>query len=204
MTQPRGTFTYNNYELLLHGLSYGVTNNLQVSLTVLSPIANDIPFFGIGSVKWRLRASERVYLALQGSLTYLHEFTGDPIDAFSVGAGIYASICLRDDCSSLLSGSLNYQLAVSDDTTDRVHFLIYGGSVVHRVSRHVKLLVEITSAAGESGSSGLDNISGFLLSYGVRFFTGNLAGDIGFIKPVGDTNDTLLLGLPFISVSYRW
>ena len=40
MTQPKGTLTYNNYELLLHGVTYGITDNLQVSATVLSPISS--------------------------------------------------------------------------------------------------------------------------------------------------------------------
>jgi hypothetical protein len=61
-----------------------------------------------------------------------------------------------------------------------------------------------SSAAGQSGSSGLDNISGFLLSYEVRFYTGSLACDVGFINPVGDSDDSLLLGIPFVSISYRW
>jgi hypothetical protein len=147
-----------------------VTDNLQLTLTVLSPIARDIPFLGIASVKWRAQAAKLAYFALQGSLTYVHDFDStDPTSAFSVGAGAYASICLREDCSSLLSLSVNYQLAVADGSSGHVHLLIYGGSIVHRVSTHVKLLVEIASAAGQSGSSGLDNISGFLLSYGVRF-----------------------------------
>ena len=32
-----GSLTYNNYELLLHGLSYGITDSVQASVTVLSP-----------------------------------------------------------------------------------------------------------------------------------------------------------------------
>ena len=46
MTQPAGTLTYNNYELLLHGITYGLTDRVQLSATVLSPITKDMPFFG--------------------------------------------------------------------------------------------------------------------------------------------------------------
>ncbi len=206
MTQPRGSFTYNNYELLLHGLTYGVTDNLQVSLTVLSPITKDIPFVGIAAVKWRFQAADRLHLALQGSLLYATDLSsGNSGSVFSFGAGAYASICLRDDCSSLLTATLNYQLGWSDQGTGDAHIFLYGGSVIHRVSEHVKLLVEVTSAAAQAGSSSTENIPGFLLTYGVRFFTGSLAGDIAFVKPVGDTGDDgLLLGIPFVSISYRW
>ena len=64
----------------------------------------------------------------------------------------------------------------------------------------------MTSAAGSIGSGNLDNISGFLGSYGVRFYTRNLASDIAFVKPITSNGGTggFLLGLPFINVSYRW
>ena len=79
--------------------------------------------------------------------------------------------------------------------------------MVHRVGRHVKLLGEVTSAAGGVGSTGdLDNIEGVLVGYGVRFHTDAIAADVGFLKPIatdGSTGD-FLLGLPFASVSYRW
>ena len=87
------------------------------------------------------------------------------------------------------------------------HMVIYGGSIVHRVGRHVKLLGEVTSAAGGAGgSSDLENIDGVLVGYGVRFHTDAIAADVGFLKPVtgGADDDDFLVGLPFVSVSYRW
>ncbi len=86
--------------------------------------------------------------------------------------------------------------------------VVYGGSIVHRVGRHVKLLGEVTSAAGgTTGASGdLENLEGVLVGYGVRFHTNSIAADVGFLKPVATdgSDDDLLLGLPFASVSYRW
>src|SRR5882672_7642314 len=162
MTQPAGTATYNNYELVLHGVSYGVTNNLQASITVLSPIVKDMPFVGFVSLKGHIPVGARLHLALQGSAGYGH-FAADATDAslYSIGAGAFASVCLRDDCSSLLSGSGTYQLALND-SGDRGHFVVYGGSIVHRVTTHLKLLGEVTSAAGGSSAGGLDNIPGVL------------------------------------------
>jgi hypothetical protein len=78
--------------------------------------------------------------------------------------------------------------------------------VVHRVGRHLKLLGEITSATGRAPGGSFDNLGGALVSYGVRFHNEDIAGDIGFIKPVSSDGDggDFLLGLPFVSVSYRW
>ena len=216
MTQPAHSLTYNNYELLLHGLSYGITDRLQASVTVLAPIVEQMPFVGVASVKYRVLATPRFHLALQGSATMVSVsfHTSDAPDgsntsnssAYLFGAGAFASTCLRDDCSSLASVNVTYQFARSGDTDGTAHALVYGGSLVHRVAPHTKLLGEITSMAASDGSArGFDNVSGALLSYGVRLHTANIASDIGFMKPIfSDVNDPFVLGLPFINVSYRW
>jgi hypothetical protein len=210
MTQPAGSLTYNNYELVLHGLTYGISDNVQLSATALSPITRDMPFFGTAALKLHQAAGERLHLALQTSASYGHVF-GESADLVTLGAGGLASFCLRADCSSLLTAAATYQLLVdaSGDpgSAGTAHLLIYGASVVHRVGRHVKLLGEVTSATVRGPDDHFDNAPGVLVSYGVRFHGDSLAGDIGFMKPLsteGEVNDALLLGLPFISVSYRW
>jgi hypothetical protein len=210
MTQPAGSLTYNNYELLLHGLTYGVTDHLQTSLTVLSPIVKEMPLFAAGSVKWQFLSTPRFHLALQGSASVVHVST-DSLDtgsatAYMVGAGAFASVCLRDDCSSLASVNATYQLALAGAGDDTAHLVVYGGSIVHRISPHFKLLGEVTSLAarGSSNGSRFDNAPGALVSYGVRFHTATIASDVGFMKPVFGDDDAFLLGLPFINVSYRW
>jgi len=67
MTQPAGSATYNNYELLLHGFTYGVTDRVQATLTVLAPIVKDMPFFGIVAGKWQVASLPRLHVAVQGS-----------------------------------------------------------------------------------------------------------------------------------------
>ena len=213
MTQPAGTLTYNNYELLLHGLTYGITDKLQTSVTVLAPIVRDMPLLGVASAKWQFLSTPRFHLALQGSATFVHVATGNIDDsgttsnnAYLVGAGAFASYCLREDCSSLASLNATYQLGFSGNGGGTAQAIIYGASIVHRVAPHVKLLGEVTSMAATTvADTGFDNISGALVSYGVRLHTTKIAGDIGFIRPVGSSgSDPFLLGLPFISVSYRW
>jgi hypothetical protein len=209
MTQPAGSVTYNNYELLLHGITYGITDRVQASVTVLSPIVEDMPFVGFAAVKGRVVDADRFHLALQGSLGWGHAFdvTDGDANLFTGGAGVLASYCLRDDCSSLASASATYQLVMPRGAGNTGHMVVYGGSLVHRVGRHVKLLGEVTSAAGGTGAAGdLENLDGVLVGYGVRFHTNAIAADIGFLKPVvtDGSDDDLLLGLPFASVSYRW
>ena len=205
MTQPAGSATYNNYELLLHGFTYGVTDRVQATLTVLAPIVKDMPFFGIVAGKWQVASLPRLHVAVQGSAGLLQSFTGAGETATTLGVGAFTSVCLRADCSSLLSASATYQLAMASGNAGQV--IIYGGSIVHGVSEHVKLLAEITSATGRGPESGdsFTNIPGVLASYGLRLHGNKLASDIGFIRPVGSGDDSaFVLGLPFASVSYRW
>ena len=212
MTQPAGTITYNNYELLLHGITYGLTDRVQLSAMVLAPITEDMPFFGSVSAKGRLLDADRLHLALQGSVGYGRLFGADDDEALlSAGTGVLASLCLRDDCASLLSASATYQLMFSTDQGDatRLHLVIYGVSLVQRLGGNVKLLAELTSASAHvSGDTqGFDNAPGLLVSYGLRFHGRSMAGDVGFMKPVSTDEDTdvgLVMGLPFVNLSYRW
>jgi hypothetical protein len=208
MTQPAGSFTYNNYELLLHGLTYGLTDRVQLSVTVLSPITKDMPFFGSAAAKGRIYTGERLHLALQGSATYATAFDEGTDGIGLLGAGALASLCLRADCSSLLSASATYQIgfALGGQADGTAHMLVYGASVVHRVGRHVKLLGELASAAVRAQSQSFDNAPGLMASYGVRFHGNSIAGDVGFMKPflTDKGDDDFLMGLPFINLSYRW
>lgn len=207
MTQPAGSVTYNNYELLLHGFTYGFTDRVQATATILSPIVKDMPFFGIAALKGQIVARPRFYLALQGSFGYGHtiDSSGTGGGGGLGGAGVFATACLRADCSSLATLSTTYQIAFASGASGTGHMVVYGGSLVHRVSRHVKLLGEVTSAAVKDPSQDFDNAPGALVSYGVRFHSANIASDIGFMKPFfDDGEDPFVMGLPFINVSYRW
>jgi hypothetical protein len=206
MTQPAGSATYNNYELLLHGFTYGVTDRVQATITVVSPITKDVPFIGLVAAKGQIVSTPRFHFAVQGSAGLFQSFTTGSDHASALGGGAFATVCLREDCSSLLSASGTYELILPGGGRTS-QLLLYGGSIVHSVSPHVKLLGEITSAtAKDSGTNNsFDQAPGVLASYGVRLHGSSFAGDIGFIKPISSGNDGgILLGLPFASVSYRW
>jgi hypothetical protein len=94
MTQPQGTLTYNNYELILHGVSYGLTDRVQLTATVLSPITRDMPLLGMAAVKGQIVDQGAFHLALQGSLGFAHDTSGSSGDNIgTAGAGLLASFC---------------------------------------------------------------------------------------------------------------
>jgi hypothetical protein len=192
MTQPAGSLTYSNYELLLHGITYGITDRAQASLTILPPYVKDMPFVGIFSLKGRIVSTARLQLASQISVT----FAKDSSDSATAGSlGLLASACLSEGCESLLSASATWMWGSGTQA------LLYGGSLLVKVSEFAKLVAEVVSAAG---GSDFEQAPLALLNYGVRFHSARFAGDIGLIRPVGDdVSGEFVLGFPFVSFSYR-
>jgi hypothetical protein len=165
-----------------------------------------MPFVGSAAIKTRIPVGQRVHLAIQGTVGYGHLFEdGRDPTVYTLGTGLFATVCLKDDCSSMVSASATYQLALAGGDNDgTAHLIIYGGSIVHAVSPHVKLLFEVASAAVGGDNEATENVPGFLASYGVRLHNGNMAADLGFVRPIGEDTGDFLMGLPFASVSYRW
>lgn len=207
MTQPARSVTYNNYELLLHGVTYGITDRIQASVTALSPITSDMPVFVVGSLKGRVLSMSRFHLAVQGSLTYFDDMRGQVYRSVtSASAGAFGSFCLREDCSSLLTLSTTYSLASSGEDGSHAQGLIYGASLAHSVTPYLKLLGEVVSAGLWNASGDSAFAHGALVNYGARFHSSRMAADLGFVLPVSSDGPVngFLLGLPFVSFSYRW
>jgi hypothetical protein len=211
-TQPKGTFAFNDYELFMIGLTYGVTDNFQLSATTLAPIVKDMPTFLSASAKLRVVGEGRVHLALQGTLTYVND--GDDGDSeesvFGGSLGALATFCLDEPCRSALHASVTGMAPIAENNSSENFLLVYSAGATVKVAKHVKLLGEVTSAGINDEDSGFDQAEGALVSYGVRFFSGSIAGDVGFVKPLysddegdGDDDDDFLLGVPFINFTFR-
>ena len=70
-TISAGDFTFNSYELFFAGLSYGVSDRLQVSVATLLPIFESFPFTLYGSLKSQLVSTERCVFSVQfGGLVF--------------------------------------------------------------------------------------------------------------------------------------
>lgn len=207
MTQPAGSFAFSSYELILMGLSYAPTDNLQISATFLTPITADMCCWGILGGKLRLVDAGRFHFAALGQVALA---SAQGIDLYGVGTegrstfwavlgGGAASVCLDDSCRALASAWLMTGANQYSSATEWP--IIYGGSFTF--GHHVKLLVEADSAAliGDITTAA----RGALVTYGVRFTGRNLAGDIGFTRPFSADTDmgSLFLGIPVVTFTYR-
>jgi hypothetical protein len=205
-TQPKGSLTFSDYELLLMGLTYAVTDNFQLTGTTLVPIVEEMPFAGQLSAKLKFLSEGKLKLAGVVSVSFVNgkeaRYEGSSRDDLVIGSlGGVASFCLDEACAGLLSASAVMTRSSQEDF-DKT--LSYGASLVHPLTRRIKVLLEIdTATALHRGDR--NDLDAYLVSYGLRFFQGDIAGDVGFIKPLGEDlgSDDLPLGFPFINFSYR-
>ena len=195
-TQPAGTTIAGSYELAAMGLSYSPTDDLQLSLTALAPLADDLPFIASPSVKLRLLASERVHFAVLGS-AYAGSDGGDTGTA--IAGGLAASVCLDRGCNSLLSATagLAHLFIEDEENPDGLMLAVGGVSWVQRLAPRIKLLLEAGRAAIDPDSLGY-------VGYGLRLHGDRVAADLTFLMDAeGGASEITPLGVPFVAVSCR-
>lgn len=196
-TQPAGSVVFHSTELLLAGLSYGVTDWAQVAVTALVPVLDDTSTLVNGMGKFRLVSTEHLRVALHGSLTY-QGLDGE--SSYLLTSGATASFCLDTPCHSQISatvGALDLR-----GHSDELAGPFYGATASYRLGRHVKLLAEL---AGATVDRGLDRREGqHALSYGLRVFSSDVALDFGLLTPLDqDAREDVALGYPFVALGYR-
>jgi hypothetical protein len=228
LTAPAGTWAFTDWELLIVGASYSITDHLDLSAATIIPVVSNQPFFGLLAAKYQVLKQGSLRVALHGSFEFVGGYsstttssTGTVTTSNSAGGigtvGGVATLCLDAPCHSHLSGYLAAGFATSGQSAVP---LVFAGSAAIRVARHVKLIGEVDSAAvlGNNFNSFAD---GFLFWYGLRFTSHNIGVDLGFMEPVSKQTTTdsmgnvtsswqvglsggaLPLGVPFLSFTYR-
>jgi hypothetical protein len=204
-TLPAGSLVYNDYELIFMGLTYAIRDGLQITATTFIPVAPDAFTLLLGSVKWRIVSTPSFKLAILGGVGYVSSsFSDGGTDrAVLLDGGIFASQCFDVACESMLTaGAMGFDTRSSLSTNGSA--IIFGGSLLARVSQHVKIIAELNGVAGKNQDSGWSVGDAGLLWYGLRFFGGQVAGDVGFFQPIGTSaSDPGVIGYPFLSLSVR-
>jgi len=199
LTEPGGTWSVSDYELFLVSIGYALTDRASISVTTIPPLTTDFPLWLLFNAKLQVLKAGRLRAAVQGAATYYSIKNSDTRDSFTAfEAGGALTLCLDDACHSHLSGFVGAGFA--RDTASSVPF-VAAGTLVARVGKHVKLVAELDSAfiAGKVN----DVVDGALAWYGIRFTSAMIGVDLGFVRPIGLTGNTLLLGIPIVTFSYR-
>src|SRR5262249_38096063 len=145
-------------------VGYAVNDQLMVSATTIPPFTSDFPLWLLFSAKLQVLKAGRVRAAIQGAFTFVSSKNSD-LNSFTAGdVGGPLTLCIDEDCHSHASGFL--AAAFARDTSNSIPF-VATGTLVARLTRHVKLVTEVDSAfiAGSVN----DVANGALVWYGLRF-----------------------------------
>jgi hypothetical protein len=205
-TQPAGSVTISNYDLVVFDLSVALTDRLQIGETAFMVLPFTETKLFLTHVKWQLWHSGGWRLSLLGGLGYVRgeQYEGPRgethVSTLFPQIGAVVSYCVGSDCQSMVSlGAHTFGPSIDDAGLHGT--LVYGGSVTGRLSSHIKLMAEFMSA-GWVEKEGAQLAAGALVTAGLRFHNGNLAGDVGlgsFFDEFGYQGP-----LPFVSGTVRF
>ena len=205
-TIPAGAVAINSYELFFAGLSYGISDHLQLSLTTLLPIVSDTPFILVTAMKWNFHRSERTVVSVQPTVTIARE-SGNTGGTF--GFSVMADRVIGDSGKVSLTGGLMTQTIFGGNVTSDLSvtdgaFLLLWGSIAGQVHKNVKLLGELVLPGGYTWANGGDFTlvdEALIFGYGVRFFGETVAVDASFLRPINPNVDVgLRHGDPLLRV----
>jgi hypothetical protein len=208
LTPPGGTWSFSDYELLLVGASYAVTDKFLLSVTSMIPI--DGAFFAFASAKLQLLKAGPLRFAIQGSFALVSANTsvdsnGNTTSSTSTGGGGLIggalTYCADSGCFTHLDA---YVGAAFDYQTNPVVPVAFAGALTARIARHVRLLLEVDSA-GLLGNDISGVADGVLAWYGLRFTSKQIGVDVGLVEPVcsGCSNSVFPIGFPVVTFTYR-
>lgn len=209
-TLRAGDVAVNSYELLFLGVSGGLTDDLQLSLTTLLPVVSEMPIMLLFQGKYAFYRDEMTTVAVRGNFSYLAS-NDDEIDDASVtlfGGAVAVDRFLDDGGRFAVHGALQLQGAIGsfDGDVDVADGVVIGleTGLTGRVSKRFKILVDVLLPAAYSDGD-FEVADAALFSYGVRFHGEDLAADLGFIRPLGDVDTgDLVLGLPWVAFTARF
>lgn len=166
-TLPRRSTYYRNFELLFNNVGFAPTDDLNLSVMLLFPVASGATLFG-GGFKYRLLSREKapVGLAAAGSFTVVG----------SEHLEVLSGIASLGDARRGLSLAANYAFAGGDNES----FFLIGGDV--QVGPGVKLVAEY----GTSGSALLEDEDFHgAIDIGVRVFWNRVSFTMTGFRPLG-------------------
>ncbi|MFO0751631.1 MAG: hypothetical protein U1F43_39090 [Myxococcota bacterium] len=202
-----GNWAINSYELLFLGLTYAPSDDFEIALTTSLPVAEGFPILLSLAPKYVFYRSPDTVVAVRGLLWYGSTLgEDDSLGSFSAGIVIDQYLDQRGRFAlhaSLSAGGAFGSFDSSELTVASGALFELDLGVTLGVASVAKLLVEAQIFAGKTDDA-FRVAPVVLLNYGIRFHGKGLAADLGFIRPVGDVESDLILGLPFVAFSARF
>jgi hypothetical protein len=157
LTQPAGTVTLENHELLVGGVTVAPLDRLQLSLVGVLPVLRDSRLLQ-GVAKLRVLDAGPLHVSLMAGGGFERAlFTVAEYERPLLSAGAVASLCVSPACRGIVSlyalANFGSETAFDSSTggsrTRRFTKVYYGGSVVAPLSQRFKAVAEL-DIVGES------------------------------------------------------
>jgi hypothetical protein len=214
-TLHQGDVTINSYEILGLGVSYGITDSIELSAITIIPAGGITPLSLLLSGKFQVVRLPSLLLSIQttgGFIHYLHGF-GSGI----VTVGALLDIMIDSEGDYVFSASTQNGLGFSYETScngnesgytcnNHSALGLFSLSLAFnaRVAHFMKLLLEVVVPAVWDKTFDLIE-DATAVNYGVRFFGDTIAVDLSLCIPVfSDALEYSPIGFPYLAFSARF
>jgi len=204
-TQPAGTLSLSDYELVFPSVGYALSDRVQTTVTGATDFSKFV--FVDASLKARLVQSRYLHVAAIASLDYA---AGENEELPFGRATAVAQLCADAGCRSSLSLAATL---IAHDAPDTILPLGLGAGFVARLSELVDFLLEYSALLNAGPELELIDLPIYLAAYGVRFSFGrHWALDVTLLRPMredtglrsGDVALFQFLGVPFLALTCRF
>jgi hypothetical protein len=202
-TLYQGDVTINSYDLIGLGVSYGITDSIELSGMTIIPAFEAVPFTFFLSGKFQIVRLSWLLVSIQTSAGVLM-FLNDNDEIATLGASVTYDIIFDDQGDFVYSAGFQTNFNYLEKLSNSFQILLY--QAFHaRVAKSVKLLVEVTGG-GFRGTGFKPLEEGIFFNYGVRLFSDTIAVDISFLYPSDPKIDLeyLPMGIPYVTFSARF
>jgi hypothetical protein len=209
-TLNEGELTLNSYELFLAGMSYGITDDVELTLTTLLPILQEMPIVLAPQLKWVFLRGDQQVMSAKLNVMFATTTSGDDFSGGTVSGGISHDFYFdKEGRYAMFSGlDIGGVFGNVDSDWQMAKGLIMAANLGFsaQVADFMKIMVEGVVPAAYGTENKQFEVSDIVnLTYGMRFFGEDLAVDLGFIRPLGGemADSGLLMGLPYVAFTAR-
>ena len=202
-TLNEGEVALNSYELFLAGISYGITDDVEITFTTLLPIVKEMPIVLSPQAKWAFFRTDNQVLTAKLNFNYA-TLPNEPGGGGSISGGISHDLYFDDEGRYAMFTGLDvggvFGHVESDVQMFDGAFFIANLGFSAQVNDYLKVMVEGILPAGYAEKQ-FEVAEVVNVTYGVRFFGETLAADLGFIRPLGKGmgDSSLAMGLPYVA-----
>jgi len=207
-TVGAGRLAVSDRNLVVVGVSYGFTDNLQATATGLLPVYEGAPHTAAIEARQVVARTARATVAVRGAAGVINQ-PANTRTALVLGAGGLADLDVSSGGGLALHGALSAGTGLGEhlsdvfDISDGMAILGEVGASA-RVHERLALQAELWLPTTWAGSQGkVSSLQWALLAYGLRFTSRAVSVDAGFVKGLGHgiDIDPYLLGFPYLGAT---